>query len=213
MRLVAATGNPHKVDELRALLSGALRECGIALVGLDCFSPAPAEPVESGETFEANARIKAVAYAQALGEMCLADDSGLEVDALGGEPGVHSAYWAGHEGTRPERDARNNAKLLRAMAGVPAERRSARFVCTMCLADRSGTILHETRGTFEGAIIESPRGANGFGYDPLLWVPECNCTSAELPSELKNARSHRGAAARQMALWIRQNLATPRPIP
>jgi len=210
-QLVAATGNHHKLDELRALLGEALRECGIELVGLDRFNPVPPEPAESGETFEENARIKAVAYARALGEMCLADDSGLEVDALGGEPGVHSAHWAGHEGSRPVRDSRNNAKLMRAMEAVPHDGRTARFVCTMCLADRSGTILHETRGTFEGTIVDAPRGANGFGYDPFLWVPDQNCTSAELAPEVKNARSHRGHAAREMATWIRRHRSPSHP--
>jgi XTP/dITP diphosphohydrolase len=135
--------------------------------------------------------------------MCLADDSGLEVDALGGAPGIHSARYAGvgaGVGTsRAERDDANNRKLLEALRDVPPERRTARFVCAMCLADRDGTVLAETRGEFEGVITDHPRGANGFGYDPLLYLPDRNCTSAELPPHEKNARSHRGQAARQLA--------------
>ncbi len=207
MLIVAATGNPHKLDELRAILGPMLARKGIEFCGLDRFSTAPPEPDESGTTFAANARIKAVAYARAIKEICLADDSGLEVDALNGEPGVHSAHWAGTAGSRAERDARNNAKLLDRIAGVKHECRSARFTCAMCLATPSGAILHESRGTFAGVITDTPRGAHGFGYDPFLWIPELSLTSAELPPHEKNARSHRGAAARAMAAWIEGNLS------
>jgi XTP/dITP diphosphohydrolase len=168
------------------------------------------EPVEDGATFEANARIKALYYAKAAGSRCLAEDSGLEVDALGGRPGVHSARYAGTSGPRDERDRANNEKLLGELAGVASEERAARFVCCMCLADEHGAILAETRGTFEGVIAETPRGDNGFGYDPLLWVPDAGGTSAELSPQEKNARSHRGAAARLMAERIS---ALPMPPP
>lgn len=194
MDLLAATSNPHKLDELRAIFAPA----GIRILGLSDIPGGPfPEPIEDADTFEANARIKALAYARMTGRTCLADDSGLEVDALGGAPGVHSAYYAGAPGGRAERDARNNAKLLAALEGVPAERRAARFVCCMCIADPEGRILAESRGTYEGRIGFEPRGSNGFGYDPLLLLPDGR-TSAELTEAEKNARSHRGAAARAL---------------
>ena len=153
------------------------------------------EPEEDGATFEENARIKAVAYARALGETVLADDSGLEVDALGGAPGVHSARYAGIGEAREERDRANNAKLLAALEGIPDARRTARFVCVLCVARPDGTVVAEARGTFDGVIGHAPLGSNGFGYDPLL-VLDDGRTSAELPSAEKNARSHRGNALR-----------------
>src|SRR5690606_34950652 len=145
------------------------------------------EPVEDADTFEGNARIKALAYAQLQGELCLADDSGLEVDALGGAPGVYSARYAGTEGSREERDQANNLKLLRELAGVPEDALQARFVCAMCLASPEGSIVAEARGTFPGVITRNPRGSNGFGYDPMLLIPELGLTSAELSPQEKNA--------------------------
>lgn len=199
MRIVIATGNPHKVDEIRAVLE----PMGFAVVSLpELGRPVPAEPDEPGSTFEENARIKARYYAAALGEAVLADDSGLEVDALQGAPGVHSAYWAGTEGSRADRDARNNAKLVGLMRGVPPDQRRARFVCTMCIATPDGMVLIETRGEFEGVIADEPRGAHGFGYDPHLWIPECAMTSAELSPQEKNAMSHRGRAVRRLAYLL-----------
>lgn len=197
--VLVATGNPHKIEEIRAVL-GPL---GIRVLGLEDVGGSFPEPDEHGATFEENARIKAIAYARMTGRTCIADDSGLEVDALDGAPGVHSAYFAGREGTRAERDARNNGLLLERLRGVPAERRTARFVCTMCLATPDGSVLAETRGHFPGVIIDAPRGANGFGYDPLLYLPDVGCTSAELSPEAKNARSHRGHATRLMAERLR----------
>lgn len=203
MELLFASSNPHKLDEVRAVLA----PLGVRVIGLDALPEGGqggriAEPVEDGDSFEANARIKAVAYAKAAGRMCLADDSGLEVDALGGAPGIHSARYAGVGTSRAERDEANNRKLLEALRDVPPERRAARFVCAMCLANADGTVLAETRGEFEGVIADHPRGANGFGYDPLLYLPDRRCTSAELPPQEKNARSHRGHAARRMAAYI-----------
>jgi XTP/dITP diphosphohydrolase len=199
MRIVIATGNPHKVDEIRAVLA----PMGFAVLSLaDLGRPVPAEPDEPGATFEENARIKARYYAAAIGEPVLADDSGLEVDALQGAPGVHSAYWAGTEGSRAERDARNNAKLVAAVKGLPEDRRRARFVCTMCVATPDGAVVVETRGEFEGSIVDEPRGAHGFGYDPHLWLADRGMTSAELPPEEKNAISHRGRAVRRLAYLI-----------
>lgn len=202
--IVIATGNPHKVEELRAIL--ACR--GIPVVGLrdlpghERFQ----EPVEHGKTFEDNARIKALSYAAQTGRTCLADDSGLEVDALAGAPGVISSHYStnGRETglARAQRDAANNARLLRELTDAPPGRRTARFVCVMCLAS-PGQVLATSRGSFEGRIGlpgDVPRGANGFGYDPLFVLPVPDTrTSAELSPEEKNARSHRGAAARAMA--------------
>lgn len=199
MRIVIATGNPHKVDEIRAVLE----PMGFAVVSLpELGRPVPAEPDEPGSTFEENARIKARYYAAALGEAVLADDSGLEVDALQGAPGVHSAYWAGTEGSRADRDARNNAKLVGLMRGIPPDQRRARFVCTMCIATPDGMVLIETRGEFEGVIADEPRGAHGFGYDPHFWIPERAMTSAELSPQEKNAMSHRGRAVRRLAYLL-----------
>lgn len=198
--ILVATSNPHKLDEIRAVLS----PLGFRVIGLDDLEMSIPEPVEDGDTFEANARIKAVAYAAATGRTCLADDSGLEVDALDGAPGVHSARYAGVGATRDERDGANNRKLLGALADVPDSQRQARFVCAMCLADPDGSIRAECRGTFEGVIGHEPRGENGFGYDPLLILPDLGCTSAELSPEDKNARSHRGQATRLMAERLTQ---------
>ena len=181
-----------------------LEPLGFEVVGLDSLPGTYPEPVEDEETFEGNARLKAVGYARSTGLRCLADDSGLVVDALDGAPGVHSARWAGVEGSRAERAAANNAKLLDAMSGIPESRRAARFICRMCLADPDGSILAETGGAFEGVITDTPSGANGFGYDPLLHLPDDGCTSAELSAEEKNSRSHRGEAARAMARELRR---------
>jgi XTP/dITP diphosphohydrolase len=196
--LLVATGNPHKVEEIEAVL-GPL---GFRLEGLGSVGRDLPEPEEDGETFEANARIKAVAYARMTGRRCLADDSGLEVDALDGAPGVRSARFAGIGATRSERDAANNALLLERLREVPAARRHARFVCAMCVADPDGTIVAESRGTFPGVILDAPRGTNGFGYDPLLFLPAEGRSSAELTADEKNARSHRGHAARLIALRL-----------
>ena len=199
MQLLFATSNPHKVEEVAAILA----PMGIDVVGFGAMESKIPEPVEDGTTFQANARIKAVYYAKALGRMCLADDSGLEVDALGSAPGVHSARYAGVDGQRAQRDGANNEKLLAELQGVPGEKRTARFVCAMCLVDGDGSILAETRGTFQGIITTEPRGENGFGYDPLLYLPDVGCTSAELSPQQKNARSHRGVASREMARHLK----------
>jgi len=202
MQLLFATTNPHKVDEVRA----AMAHGGIDIVGLSelqLATPIP-EPAETGVSFEENARIKAIAYARATGRLTLAEDSGLEVDALGGRPGVHSARYAGAGMTRAERDRANNDKLLREMLDVPDESRTARFVCAMCLAAPDGSILAESRGIYEGIIAREPLGHNGFGYDPILFLPDAGRTSAELSAAEKNARSHRGMAARRMADAIRE---------
>lgn len=200
--IVVATTNPHKVEEILAVFRASGVE-GVTLRTLRDIDGAKAlpEPVEDAPTFEGNARLKALYYANALGRACLADDSGLEVDALGGAPGIYSARYAGVGATREERDNANNAKLLEALRGAPPQKRTARFVCAACLADPRG-VLFETRGEFPGVIGDSPRGSNGFGYDPLL-VLDDGRTSAELSPDEKNARSHRGAAMRALARWLR----------
>jgi XTP/dITP diphosphohydrolase len=199
--VILATSNPHKVEEARAILAALGIEVQ-ALADLGCTLP---EPEEDGATFEDNARLKARYYAQQLGVACLAEDSGLEVDALGGAPGVYSARYAGAQGGRAERDRANNERLLREMRDVPAAERSARFVCALALAEPNGRILAEARGTYAGVIAEQPRGEHGFGYDPLLFLPDRGCTSAELSPSEKHARSHRGAALRQLAALLRES--------
>lgn len=195
-RIVVATSNPHKIEEIAAVLAPrGFEVLGLAAVGGGDLP----EPEETGSTFKENARLKAIGYAQALGVPCLADDSGLEVDALGGEPGVRSARWSGVDGDRATRDAANNRKLIERIASVPESERAARFVCAMCLASPDGSILAESRGVFEGVVTERPRGSHGFGYDPHLLLPDEGRTSAELSPEEKNARSHRGAATRAIA--------------
>ncbi len=204
MNLLIATTNPHKLDELRAILA----PMGIEPVGLDSIRSADLpEPEETGDSFEENAQIKAVAYARMTGRVCLADDSGLEVDALNGAPGVISARYA-FDGeiddelprnlTRAQKDAANNDKLLHELRDVPDAHRAARFVCCICVASPTGEVLGASRGTFDGRIGHAPRGHHGFGYDPLLILPDGR-TSAELPPEEKNTRSHRAAAARAIA--------------
>jgi XTP/dITP diphosphohydrolase len=197
VKLLFASTNSNKIAEVRAILE----PYGIRVIGLKDIGDAGdlPEPDEDGETFADNARIKAVYYARAAGRWTLADDSGLAVDALGGDPGVRSARYAGSGDTRAKRDQANNLKLLQALATVPDEMRMARFVCAMCLADAEGQVVAETRGTVEGVIGHEPHGHNGFGYDPLFRLPQLGCTSAELPPDRKNALSHRGDAARQMA--------------
>lgn len=145
---------------------------------------------ETGATFEENARLKADAYAQASGLLTLADDSGLEVDALGGEPGVFSKRYAG-EG---KSDAERNVYLLEKLRAVPPEQRAARFRCVIAIADARGNML-TTEGTCEGEIAFAPRGTNGFGYDPIFIVGDSGKHLAEFPSKEKNKISHRGRAA------------------
>jgi len=216
LNLLVATSNAHKLDELRQIMAPA----GIDVLSLadlrdDAGHPRSfPEPAEDADTFEGNARLKAVAYARMTGMTCLADDSGLEVDALRGAPGVHSAYYADWDpasgrdrrerrsATRAQQDARNNARLIAELRHVPESGRAARFVCAMCVAAPDGSIIAESRGTFDGRIGHEPRGANGFGYDPLL-VLDDGRTSAELTPDEKNARSHRGTAARLILARIK----------
>ncbi len=197
--LLIATNNPGKLREIAALMTGVpVRWVGLADL------PAMPECVEDGDTFEANAAKKALYYARLSGFWTLADDSGLEVDALDGKPGVHSARFAGE----PKSDARNNAKLIALLAGVPEERRTARFRCALALADGKA-VLARARGTVEGRIVDDARGSNGFGYDPHFFVPSHGCTMAELPSDEKNRISHRGQALRALRDALPRLLTAP----
>ncbi|MEM1183850.1 MAG: non-canonical purine NTP pyrophosphatase [Planctomycetota bacterium] len=212
-RIVIATGNAHKVGELAAILADAAP--GVRFVGLAELDGTFEEPVEDGGTFEANATIKARSYAAQTGAWCLADDSGIEIDALGGRPGVISSHYfcdgvpneEQRRLPRAERDRLNNERVLTELKGV--EDRAARFVCTILLADPEGNIRAESRGTFEGRIGEPPRvpaGANGFGYDPLFLTEQSGYskTGAELDPEAKNRLSHRAAAGRGLVETMRQ---------
>ncbi len=194
LQILLATSNIHKLHEVREILE----PLGVQVQGLDSLDTTYAEPVEDADTFEGNAQLKAIEYAKATDMRCMADDSGLAVDALGGKPGVHSARFAGVGETRDERDQANNMLLLTLMQDIPAKQRSARFVCALCVADPDGTIVAESTGTFDGMIGFVPRGENGFGYDPLLFVPSANKTSAEMSAEEKNSQSHRGDAVRNI---------------
>lgn len=210
MDLLVATTNPHKAREFAEILAPlGVRVTSLAEVGSDV--PAPAE---NADTFAGNARIKAVSYAQELGRICLADDSGLEVDALGGAPGVLSARYAGEGGSRDERDRKNREKVVRELRELGRFGGPARLVCTLCLADESGHILFEARGSLEGVFIEHARGGHGFGYDAHLYLPDVAKTAAELNPEEMNARSHRGQATRLLAEWlISQAMASSRTSP
>ena len=198
-KLVVATNNPGKLREFQQLLDG----CGFELVtpaGLG-FEFAPEE---TGATFEENAKIKAVEAARTCGLPALADDSGLDVDALGGRPGVVSARYAGDGRTDPSlSDEQRVDVVLAEMAGVPEERRDARFRCVIAIATPDGEV-RTVAGVFEGRIGDAPRGEHGFGYDPVFVVPELGMTSAELPPTQKNAMSHRGQAALKARKILRQ---------
>lgn len=200
-RVLVATSNPGKLRDF----AGAAQAHGIAIAPIPGFSSLP-PVVEDGATFEANARKKAEGYSRAVpGELVIADDSGLEVDALNGAPGVHSARYAADEPHRAEsntEDEANNARVLRELAGAPREKRTARFVCVIAAA-RGGKTLKTFRGSAEGVILDAPRGNNGFGYDPLFYFPQIGKTFAELSSVEKAQHSHRGAAFRGFLEWHR----------
>jgi XTP/dITP diphosphohydrolase len=187
--MVLASRNPGKIREVRRLLAPA----GVSLVGLDAF-PDVGESEETGATFLDNALHKARSAAQATGLPAVADDSGLEVETLGGAPGVHSARYAGE----PRSDAGNNAKLMRALEKVPPGERGAAFRCVAAAALPGGEAIW-AEGAWRGVVLEAPRGEGGFGYDPLFFDPEVGCTAAEMPPAEKDARSHRGKAFRALA--------------
>lgn len=216
--IVLASTNHGKLAELQQMLakrSGALG--AIRVRSLDEFAPL-AEAPEDEATLEENARSKALYYAGRLERWVVADDSGLEVDALNGAPGVMSARFAaradggggggggGGRGGREEQDAANNAKLLGLLAETPEEQRTARFRCCLCLA-RPGKVVLEAKGAVEGEIGHEPRGRNGFGYDPIFFVPDKGKMVAELGPDEKNAISHRGRALRALCNQLEAILA------
>lgn len=200
-QLLIATSNAGKVREFREMLCAVEGRVGGARGALEWSDlschPAFVPVAETGLTFLENASLKASGYAVQFKTWALADDSGLEVDALSGSPGVSSARWAMLNGAG-EGDAANNALLVRQLDGIADDRRSARFVCVLALADPSGRIILTARDTVEGRILRSPRGANGFGYDPLFYIEAIGKTTAELSGDEKHAISHRGKALRQM---------------
>ncbi|MGI6072167.1 MAG: RdgB/HAM1 family non-canonical purine NTP pyrophosphatase [Lachnospiraceae bacterium] len=190
MEIIMATSNANKIREIREILDGTdIRVYSLTDIGIE------ADIDESGETFEENAVIKAEAIRKLIADkrneaIVVADDSGLEIDYLGGEPGVHSARYM-EEFPYTVR----NQNLIDRLQGVPDEERTARFVCAMAIARPCGETL-VFRGEFQGMIAHEPAGENGFGYDPILYLPERGCTSAQLSPEEKNAISHRGIVLR-----------------
>lgn len=197
--ILIATSNQGKLRDF----AGAARPLGIEVRPIPHFSSLP--PVrEDGDTFQANASKKASCYSRYVpGELVIADDSGLVVDALGGQPGVHSARYAADEPHRAADntdDEANNRKLIREIQRIPAHQRAARFVCSIAAA-RDGEVLGHFEGQAEGLILDRPRGGNGFGYDPLFYFPALKKTFAELSTEEKARYSHRGAAFRNFLAW------------
>ncbi len=198
MRIIFATGNENKMKEIRMILADlgmpilSMKEAGIDV-----------DVVEDGTTFEENALIKATEIAKLTEDsIVLADDSGLEIDYLGGEPGIYSARYAGVDTSY---DIKNNL-LLERLQGVPDEERTARFVCAIAAAFPDGT-TEVVRGTIEGIIGHEIIGENGFGYDPIFYVPEYQCTTAQMSPEQKNELSHRGEALRMMRKVMEQKYA------
>ena len=193
-RMIFATGNENKMKEIREILGSlpleilSMKEAGIEV-----------DITEDGTTFEENARIKARAVCERAVEMVLADDSGLEVDYLNKEPGIYSARYMGEDTSYRIK----NKSLIDRLEGVPDEKRTARFVCAIAAAFPDGREL-VVRGTIEGIIGYEEKGENGFGYDPIFYLPERGCTTAELPPEEKNSVSHRGNALRQMKKMLEQ---------
>jgi XTP/dITP diphosphohydrolase len=188
-RLVIASANEGKLREFRALLEGLPFE----VVGQSALGVDPAE--ETGTSFEANALLKARHAAGATGAAAIADDSGLEVDALGGAPGIYSARYAGESAD----DAANNAKLLAALGGRALGERRARYRCALAFVEGPHDAAPlEAQGVWDGYILDAPRGSGGFGYDPYFWLPELGHTAAELEPEEKNRLSHRGRAMRSL---------------
>jgi XTP/dITP diphosphohydrolase len=198
LHLLIATTNAGKIREFREMLGAENFEW-------DDLSghPGVEAPEETGRTFRANACLKATHYATLYRSATVADDSGLEVDALAGSPGVHSARWA--EMNRAGKgDADNNALLLTQLADVPEDRRTARFICALAMADERGRIVLTVRDTVEGRVLVSPRGRNGFGYDPLFFIPSEGLTTAELSPAAKHRISHRGKALRRLRAMMEE---------
>jgi XTP/dITP diphosphohydrolase len=193
-RLLVATTNAGKLREIRTLMS----DVSIQLVCLTDIEPVP-EPEETGATFEDNARLKALHYATRSGLLTVAEDSGLVIDALGGEPSVRSARFLRPDASYPERFD----EILRRLRERPAAPRTARFVAALACVDR-GRVIYETTGVVEGEIAEEPRGAGGFGYDPLFYYPPYRRTLAQVTEEEKIRIAHRGVAFRAFAAWLRE---------
>lgn len=195
-KIIFATGNAGKMKEIRNILSDlpvqvlSMKEVGIQT-----------DIVEDGKTFAENAVIKARAIMQLTGEVVLADDSGLEIDYLNKEPGIYSARYMGEDTSYRIK----NANLIQRLEGVPDEERTARFVCAIAAAFPDGTVK-TTEGTIEGRIGNEEKGENGFGYDPIFYVPEFGCTTAELSEEQKNEISHRGKALTEMKEILKDKL-------
>ena len=198
--LVLASDNRGKLNELTALLS----DSGFSVVGQGALGVTPAE--ETGETFVENAILKARNAALQTGRPAIADDSGLEVDALNGAPGVYSARFAGDHAS----DSDNVTQLLSRLENIPWEDRNARFRCLMVYlrqADDPAPLICE--GTWSGVVTQAPSGHNGFGYDPVFWVPDEGCTAAELDSERKNGLSHRARALRMLVERLKESAGAP----
>ena len=187
-RLIFATGNEHKMVEIREILG----ELPVEILSMNDVG-IKADIVENGSTFEENALIKAKEVCKLAGEMVLADDSGLEIDYLNGEPGIYSARYMGEDTSYRIK----NQNLIDRLEGVPEEKRTARFVCAIAAAFPDGRSF-VVRGTIEGIIGYEERGTNGFGYDPIFYLPERGVSTAEIPPEEKNSISHRGNALRKM---------------
>lgn len=188
-KIIVATGNEGKMDEIRQILQGE----GISFASLKDENLQDVEIVEDGTTFEENAIIKARTISDLTGQMVLADDSGLEVDYLHGEPGIYSARYLGEDTSYRIK----NNHIISLLEGVPDEQRTARFVCAIACAFPDGRTI-TVRGVIEGRIGYEEKGENGFGYDPIFYVPEFGCTTAELTAEQKNKVSHRGKALTKM---------------
>lgn len=196
-KIVFASGNPGKIREIQALLPGH------PIVPQSEFAIGDAE--ENGTTFVENAIIKARHAALHSGLPAIADDSGLVVDALDGAPGVYSARYAGYGSS----DLDNLQKLLKALDGIPEAQRNARFICVLVyLQHAADPVPVIAQGIWEGRILTQPAGSNGFGYDPVFWVPTQHCASAELPPEVKNALSHRGQALRNLTALLKAKEAS-----
>jgi len=192
-QVILATHNKHKVEELSALLA----PLKIRVFSAADFPELP-DVIEDGSTFEENAIKKAKEVAQFTGISAIADDSGLCVDALNGEPGIFSARYAGEHGN----DQANNQKLLERMSDIPDDQRTAHFISVIAFANTDGSV-HTFNGTCKGKILREARGSNGFGYDPLFYIPELGMTMAELSSQEKNRVSHRARAYQRFLQWLK----------
>lgn len=192
MTLLVATTNPGKLREIRSVLAGV----PVTLVSLRDI-PSIGEPEETGHTFEENARLKALHYSAHAGMTTVAEDSGLVIDGMDGEPGVHSARFLGPDATYPERFA----EIFSRLEGPPEKNRAARFVCALAVAN-GGRIIYEARGTVEGEVAREARGGGGFGYDPIFYYPPYGTTLADVSEDSKLAVAHRGQAFRLLASWL-----------